>query len=202
MKLPISTEQIYDIVARVRATGVPYLVVGGQAVRSASVNSETEDVDLIVAVRDFDTLIHRLEKDSRFAAPDRTSWVAKYELHFGPRRDDYVELDLLNGRRFCGDRTPDEFFDYLARSWAIPSDLGPCARIPAVWYTRLMVRDSGLVYVRKVVRDLRAGASPSDLDDVLRIGQFCGTRKEVAGRIAQVREILGEVEGGPDARRE
>jgi hypothetical protein len=168
------------------------VVVGGQAVVSSRVFSATEDLDVMVAVRDFDEAVRRLSADPRLGTPDRVSWVAKFEIHLGPRAGDYVELDVLNGKKYCGDRTPDEFFDYMVTEWTIETDLGPSAEIPMVWYTRLMVGDSGDKYVRKVVRDIRAGASADRLDDVPVITDRFGARSKVEPRVARVREILAE----------
>lgn len=76
--------------------------------------------------------------------------------------------------------------------WTTEPNLGPSAKIPAVWYTRLMVSTRGDVYLRKVVRDIRAGASDDLVEAVLGIADRFGTRDEVADRIARVREILAE----------
>lgn len=203
MKLPIAPNQLFEIVARIRETEIPYLIVGGQAVVSSHVFSETQDLDVMIAVRDFDETIRRLGEDPQFGTPEAVSWVAKYEIYLGPREDDYVEFDLLNGKKYCGARAPDEFFDYLRHSWTVWSELGPSAKIPVVWYTRLMVRDSGEKYVRKVIRDLRAGASKRNFDDTLKIADFCETREEIERRIARAREILAEIEEPKhDPRRE
>ncbi len=192
-ELPLTLGQIEQIIQRIRATGVPYLLVGGEAVVSSGVFSQTQDLDVMVAVRNFAEMIRKLKADPLFGTPDRVGWVAKYELRFGPRPTDYSEFDLLNGKKYCGDRTPDEFFDYLMESWVVPSAFGPSAQIPAVWYTRLMVKDAGAKYVRKVVRDIRAGASIDLFDEVREIARYCGTEAQIAPRIEQVHEVLAEV---------
>lgn len=110
MKIEPSYVVVEELVARIRATGVPYIVVGGQAVQ-ADVYSATMDVDVMVSLRDFDAIILRLKEDELFGTPDRVSWAAKYGVHTGPRHDDVTEVDVLNGRMYCGDQTPDEFFD-------------------------------------------------------------------------------------------
>jgi hypothetical protein len=198
MKVEPSLDVVRDVVARIRATGVSYIVVGGQAVHEAAVYSGTIGVDVMVAFRDYDSIIVRLKEDEKFGTPDLASWVAKYEVSTGPRHDDVTEVDVLNGKKYCGNRTADEFFDYILSGWTVPTGLGPAARIAAVWYTRLMVDNRGDAYVRKVVRDIRAGAPTGDLDDALRIADHFGTCKVLASRIARAQEILAEA-GGPPA---
>jgi len=194
VKVEPSLEVVRDLVARIRATGVPYFVVGGQAVQS-EVSASTTDVDVMVAVRDFDTLILRLKGDEKFGTPVRAPWIAKYAVHTGPRHDDETEVDVLNGRRYCGNRKPDEFFDYILEHWTIETDLGPSARIAVVWYTRLLARHRGDVYLYKIARDRRAGAPLRYLDDVRTIADRFGTQREIDSQIARLKEILGEDDG-------
>jgi len=201
VKLDLSYETAQTLVEHLRATGVPFIIVGGLAVQ-ARLYSATLDVDVMASLEGFQEMIVRLRQDRLFGTPDRRNWLAKYEVRTGPRPDDVTEVDVLNGRRYCGNRTPDEFFEYLRQNWTTDSDLGPSLQVPAVWYTRLMVPDSGDTYVRKVVRDIRAGASRNALDDVLAIARYCGTLEKVSSRVARIHRILEEVEGPASLRRE
>jgi hypothetical protein len=90
---------------------------------------------------------------------------------------------MLNGRPYCGRMTPDEFYDYVRDHLTSPGALGPTADPAVVWYTRLLAHDNWQLYVRKILRDIRAGAPTEEwLNRVRRIAGDTGTSPTVEER--------------------
>ena len=186
-----------ELVGALRRNQIEYIVVGGQAV-AKEVPVMTQDLDVMVALRDFDSAISRLRKEPVFGRPDRQAWIARYEARSPDRPGEVADVDLLNGRPYCGDLTPDEFFDYLRDRWTVDGELGRTARPQVVWYTRLLAVGFWGGYALKVVRDLRAGAPAAWFDGVQEIAARTGTSKVIEDRIAYVRDMIRPDAAGPD----
>ncbi|MCI4340052.1 MAG: nucleotidyltransferase family protein [Thermoplasmata archaeon] len=178
-----------DLVEAFRRNQIEYIVVGGQAV-AEEVPVMTQDLDVMVALRDFDTAIARLRKEPMFGREERKEWIARWEAHSRVRPGEVADVDLLNGRPYCGDLTPDEFFDYLRDRWTTDGVLGRTVRPPVVWYTRLLAVGFWGGYALKVIRDLRAGAPVAWLGDVREIARRTGTLKTINERIAYVEDAV------------
>lgn len=178
-----------ELVDALRRHSIQYIVVGGQAVAS-EVPVMTQDLDVMVALRDFDSAIAKLRKEPMFGRPDRLAWIARYEARSPSRPGEVADVDLLNGRPYCGDLTPDAFFDYLWGSWTTDGRLGRTARPQVVWYTRLLAVGFWGGYALKVIRDLRAGAPDSWFDGVREIARHTGTFKVVDHRIAYIQDMM------------
>lgn len=103
---------------------------------------------------------------------------------------DVSDVDLLNGRPYCGNLPPDEFFDYVRVNWTTEGALGPTALPPVVWYTRLMAGGDWRVYAIKVMRDIRAGAPIEWFDGVRKIAARTGATDRIAERISHVEAQL------------
>jgi hypothetical protein len=71
-----------ELVEVLRRNQIDYIVVGGQAVAEQA-PSHTDDLDVLVALREFDGAIARLGNEPLFGFPDRRKWIAKYEVHSG-----------------------------------------------------------------------------------------------------------------------
>ncbi|MCI4347238.1 MAG: hypothetical protein L3J97_01300 [Thermoplasmata archaeon] len=179
---------------RVQALGARFLIVGGAAVARA-VPSETEDVDLMLAVSDFGRVIRSLAKDPT-AYVEKVGAIAGGFLIAGDRR---IEFDLLDPSAFSGERSAVEFFDYVFRYRSRAGPEGRYAAPPVVWYMRLMVPD-WLTYVQKILRDLRAGAPWSWMEIVLDIARRFGTRADLVPRVAEAREDARMARLLPQAR--
>jgi len=181
---------LQELVAAFRRNGIEYIVVGGQAI-AEEVPVLTQDLDVMVALREFDQAIARLRSEPMFGREERRAWIAQWEARSPRHPGEVADIDLLNGRPYCGELTPDEFFDYLRDRWTVDGALGRTARPPVVWYTRLLAVGFWGGYALKVVRDLRAGAPRSWLDGVREIAGHTGTSKTIAERIAYVEDALG-----------
>ena len=180
---------LHDLVDAFRRNQIEYLVVGGQAV-AREMPVMTQDLDVMVALRDFDTAIARLRKEPMFGREERKEWIARWEAHSRVRPGEVADVDLLNGRPYCGELTPDAFFDYLRKNWTIDGELGPTVRPPVVWYTRLLAVGFWGGYALKVIRDLRAGAPRAWLDGVREIARTTGTLTTINERIAYVEDAV------------
>jgi hypothetical protein len=177
-----------ELVAALTRNGIDFIVVGGQAV-AEEVPVLTQDLDVMVALREFDSAIAKLRKEPMFGRADRLAWIARYEARSPARPEEIADVDLLNGRPYCGDLTPDEFFDYLHDHWTTDGALGRTARPQVVWYTRLLAVGFWGGYALKVIRDLRAGAPAAWFDGVREIAQRTGMLKVVNERIAYVEDM-------------
>jgi hypothetical protein len=178
-----------ELIDALRRNDIEYIVVGGQAV-AEEVPVMTQDLDVLVALRDFDSAITRLRKEPLFGRVDRLSWIARWEARSPQRPGEVADVDLLNGRPYCGDLTPDAFFDYLRDHWTTDGVLGRTARPQVVWYTRLLAVGFWGGYALKVIRDLRAGAPIAWFDGVREISQRTGTSKVINERIAYVMDAM------------
>jgi len=178
-----------ELVAALRRNDIAYIVVGGHAV-AEEFPVMTQDLDVMVALRDFDSAVARLRKEPMFGREDRLAWIARWEARSPERPGEVADVDLLNGRPYCGDLTPDEFFDYLSEHWTTDGVLGRTARPPVVWYTRLLAVGFWGGYALKVIRDLRAGAPVGWLDGVREIARRTGTTKTINERIAYVEDAI------------
>lgn len=77
-----SGEFLEQLVAALRRNDIEYVVVGGQAI-AEQLPVATQDLDVLVALREFDTAITRLQQEPMFGSPERLRWIAKWEVHFG-----------------------------------------------------------------------------------------------------------------------
>lgn len=178
----MNREDVRFVGRRVGELGGRYLIVGGAAVARA-VDSETEDVDLMLAVSDYASVVKKLGEDPRVFI-ESVGGMAGGFLTAGGRR---IEFDLLNPSSFSGNRTGEEFFRYVLRYRSQESSEGRYVLPPVVWYMRLLVPD-WLTYVQKILRDLRAGAPWHWMVDVLDLGRRFGTRERLAPRVDEARE--------------
>lgn len=192
---PNPPDFLHELVEALRRNQIEYIVVGGHAV-AEEMPVMTQDLDVMVAMRDFDGAIAKLRKEPMFGKEERKAWIARWEARSAARPGEVTDIDLLNGKPYCGKLTPDEFFDYLRERWTVEGKLGRTARPPVVWYTRLLAVGFWGGYALKVIRDLRAGAPVAWLDGVRTISEKTGTSATITDRIAYVQDAFrGDGEG-------
>jgi hypothetical protein len=106
-----------------------------------------------------------------------------------------IPFGLLDPGYFSGDRSGDEFFDYVARSRSTDGPAGRVADPQVVWYMRLLVPQER--YLDRILRDRDAGApSIAWLKDVRRMARRFGTTVRIDDRISELTE-LARVLGTP-----
>jgi hypothetical protein len=177
-------EFLHRLVEALKRNDIEYIVVGGQAI-AARVPSYTQDLDVMVQLRSFKAAVAKLRKEPLFGTPEQRDWIAKWSIHYSDWHSDVSDVDMLNGRPYCGTMTPNEFYDYVRDHWTSPGALGPTADPPVVWYTRLLAHDDWKLYARKILRDIRVGA-PTDewMHGVRTIAGDTGTTETIEERIA------------------
>ncbi|MGA7860716.1 MAG: hypothetical protein WCB19_02530 [Thermoplasmata archaeon] len=183
------------VAQKVEQLGGRYLVVGGLAVEQ-KVPTATEDVDLLLAVADYERVVAALVADPSVQI-DEGRLISGGFMDGG---DGKVDFDLLNPVAFAGKRSGEEFFDFVYRSRSYESPLGRTADPQVVWYMRLMVPDWE-TYIQKIVRDLGNGAPWKWVDDVRRIADRFGAETTVGGRIGALKgaALVAGIPGASEA---
>jgi hypothetical protein len=170
--------------AILRAHGIPFVVVGGQAIARTAATT-THDVDVMVATADFGRTIERLraEKDLAFDWDDQQ--IARFRI----RNLGGVPLDVINAATFSGGTSGEEFFRFLTKEGSSETDGIAYATPEVVWYTRLMTK-RWRAYAEKIVTNVIDGIAPGRLEKVEAIGRRFGTAATLKERLAYVREEL------------
>lgn len=171
---------------------VEFLIVGGGAVRQFY-PSEPQDVDLLLMSRKYEAAVRALEQD-----PDveSFSWESR-GLATGYFRTckRLVRFDLIDPGAFSGNRSGDQFFEYVSDYGSVSSKAGRVATVPVVWYMRLALEgEAWTAHVPKIIRDIQAGAPWSFQKSVRRIARRFGTLTRVDERLRLVR--TSAVRGG------
>ena len=181
-----TVEFLHTLVKGLKRNAIDYIVVGGQAI-AEKVDPYTQDLDTMVQLRNFKAAVAKLRDEPLFGTPEQRDWIAKWTIHHSDWHSDVSDVDMLNGRPYCGKLTPNEFYDYVRDHLTSPGALGPTADPAVVWYTRLLAHDNWQLYARKILRDIRAGAPKDEwLKGVRRIAGDTGRSEKVEERIQYV----------------
>ncbi len=162
------------------------MIVGGAAVAEVY-PSESVDIDVLLMAREYARAVDELDHDPSVVSMSREGGeMAGGHFLVGHT---VVRFDLLNPEAFSGNRSGDEFFDFVRRSGSRRTPEGVVAKVAVVWYMRLVIEgDAWLVQVQKILRDLRAGA-PWDLTkDVRRIAKRFGVEERLDDRLGLVKQ--------------
>ncbi len=171
-----------------RAAGIEFVVVGGQAIaRSAA--TTTRDIDVMIATRDYATAVAALRKVPGLAF----DWDDGKLCRFRILASGGVPLDLINSSAFAGARSGGEFYDYLVREGSSRVDGIAYSSPEAVWYTRLLTK-RWRSYAEKIVTNVIDGVDPATLGGVEAIARRFGTDATLAERIQLVRDELARPE--------
>jgi hypothetical protein len=167
-----------------RRQGIPYVVVGGQAVAREAATA-THDVDVLVATADFDRTVERLRSEAELVFDWSDDKLARFRI----RPLGGVPLDILNAVLFSGNRGGVEFFDYLIHEASTVNDGIAYATPEMVWYTRLLTK-RWKAYAEKIVTNVIDGVAATRLAGVDAIARHFGTEVTIKTRIAYVRVEL------------
>ena len=162
------------------------MLVGGTAVELAGYQTGTEDVDFVVTMSQYSKSLAKLTEDKMFRHVEELTTIGGAQFFVGDR---WIDVDFINPKLFKGEKTGDEFVEYIERYRSRKTRWGPVANPEVTWYMRLCVPD-WLIYVQKIVRDVRAGVPEPLLDKSLDVARALGVHGEIAVRIAKVREII------------
>lgn len=173
--------------------GFRVLVVGGMAMQLQHV-AVTQDVDLLLTVRDFSRLDEVLRGD-----PLVTDLKVSKMMAVGGLRTSsgIVRFDMLDPRAYSGTKSGDTFFDFVDGRWSEVTSIGRVVRPAVVWYMRMLV--PGELYLDRIMRDIEEGAKVEWLDQALEIATHFGTSKLVKEKLRRLAE-LGALLGSPTGR--
>ena len=173
------------ICKELRAAGIDYIVVGGAALERRYPIG-TGDVDVVIALRDYPAVLRKLEAHPGVRNVEDVGTMAGCEFRVGTH---WTDVEFINPKLFSGRKPPDEFVRYVARYRSEETDLGRVANAEVVWYMRLAIPD-WVIYIQKILRDVRAGVPPSLLDKVLEIAKYFGNREEIEPRVREARKKI------------
>lgn len=179
--------------AILRRHGIPYVVVGGQAIARTAATA-TRDVDVMVTTPDFRRAVVELASDEAVTLGIEGAAVTR----FGIVALDGAPLDVIDAGFFAGDRTGHEFFEFLVREQSHEADGVRYVSPEVVWYTRLMTK-RWRSYAEKIVTNVLDGVGADRLEGVWEIARRFGTQATILGRLDYVREELRHSGGVPGA---
>ena len=137
----------------------------------------------MIPLRDYPEVLRKLEAHPRVRNVEDVGTMAGCEFRVGTH---WTDVEFINPKLFSGRKPPDEFVRYVARYRSEETDLGRVANPEVVWYMRLAVPD-WVIYIQKILRDVRAGVPPALLDKVLEIAEYFGNREEIEPRVREAR---------------
>ncbi len=166
--------------------GLDYLVVGGSALEAKGYEIGTEDIDFVITPKGFDEIDDELERSSRFRMIDKIKTMIETKFFF---ENAWRTVEFLDPGYFSGERSPDEFIDYVKRYRSDKEKVGYVVNPEVVFFMRLMVTDWE-IYVQKIMRDIKAGLSIGLLEDVIKISENLGVREKIEPRVEKTKEII------------
>lgn len=165
---------------------VSSVVVGGASIERLWFVG-TSDIYLAVTLSDYSQVLNSIRRHPRFRNVDDDSLpIAGSEFQVGTRM---IDVEFINPRPFCGLLQPDDFIDYVRRQHSIKVEGMTFAEPEVVWYMRLIIPD-WIVYVQKIIRDVRAGVPLEILKKVLQISRHFGNEDTIRPRIEEVRKAV------------
>ena len=176
-----------------RRNAIDFVFVGGVAI-AQRFPSATQDFDVMVLPKGYARAVERIDRDPAVVSMSR----GPAEMPGGHVlvRGTLVRFDLLDPAAYSGVRRGEEFYGFVARYRSDLTDLGRIARPEVVWYMRLVI-DQWVVYVSKILRDLRAGAPWSIATKVDRIAHRFGVQRMIRERMEHLKEDARVVGFGP-----
>ena len=176
-------DEIQAVCDELKEMEVDYIVVGG-AVIELEYNIGTQDADVIISMSEFKQLEQKILGNPRFKAVDVLDTLIGAEFLLGTK---WIDVEFINPKLFSGKKKPDEFIDYVKNYRSKKTAYGYTADASVVWYMRLAISDWE-IYLQKILRDVRAGADISILEDVIEIAKVFGV--DLAPRVKKARELV------------
>lgn len=178
-------DDLREVCLELKKAGIDYVVVGGAAIER-NYRIGTLDIDVAVALKDYENVLKKLAAHPRVRELDDVGTMAGCKFRVGTR---WVDVEFINPKLFSGKLPPDHFIDYIKRHRSEQTEFGPCVTPGVVWYMRLAIPD-WLTYVQKILRDFRAGVPEETLDDALAIAKHFGIREVIEPRVRQARDMI------------
>lgn len=159
---------------------IDFLLVGGSAI--------VDQIDFVLTPKEFDEIEERLEKNSRFIVRDSIKTMVGTEFMY---ENSWRTVEFINPTHFSGNKTADEFVEYVKRYRSKKTDIGHIANPEIVFFMRLMVNDWE-IYIQKILRDIKAGLPLDILNEVMAISKTLGVEEKMNPRIEKTREIISD----------
>lgn len=189
--MSVSSEQAREVIELLEGLGLRVILVGGLAVYQRG-GVATEDVDVLVTVKQFSELRGLLAKEPKFRGFTLSDQVAHFFARLKAGRAE-VRVDALDPSAFSGNRPGDELFELVWTSYSDQLELGRAARPEFVWYTRLLVKKEH--YRDRIAIDLENDSPIEWLDRAVEIAKLFGTEKLAKSRAKEVLRLTGTLGG-------
>lgn len=181
----MKADETEAIAAKLSEIGVEFVVVGGSTLeREYAVG--TGDVDLLVAIGDFESLEKAFQDRKDIAPFAPTGTVGSTRILVG---SGWIEVEFIVGSPFSGTQRGDDFVRYVREYRSDVRGSARWARPEVVWYMRLCT-DEWRMYVPKVRRDVRAEVPESTFDRVMDVARHFGVLEKIGSRVKEAREAL------------
>lgn len=162
--------------------GVPFVLVGGSAIRIA-LPVGTKDVAVLVSAADLEKADSLIEgRRDAYPLQPATGTIRGTEVSIGESR---VQVDFLSAGPFGGD----EFLSFVRSRGSLRYEDILRARPAVVFYMRLAL-DDWRENIPSIERDLRVGIPRSTLAGAVSVARRFGRGDEIALRVKAVQELL------------
>ena len=175
-----------EVCEELKKMDVDFIVVGGSALVNEGYDISTSDLDFVLTPKHFDKIEDELEESSRFLVKDRIQTMIESEFMY---ENSWRTVEFIDPGYFSGDKSPDEFVDYVKRYRSVKKDIGYVAQPEVVFYMRLMTGDWE-IYIQKILRDVRSGLPVSLLDEASKISETLKVEDKVEPRATKAKEII------------
>jgi len=175
-----------EVCEELKDIGLDYIIVGGSAIESKGWDIGTDDLDFVLTTKGFSEIEDKLEESSRFSVIDRIKTMIETEFMF---ENTWRTVEFLDPGYFSGERSAEEFIDYVKRYRSTEKDVGHVAHPEVVFFMRLSIADWE-IYVQKILRDIKAGLPVTLLDDVIKISKTMGIEEKMKPRVKYTQEII------------
>lgn len=175
-----------EVCEELKKLELDFVVVGGSAIEEEGYDISTSDLDFVLTPKEFHRIEERLEDSSKFRIRDRVKTIIETGFMF---ENSWRTVEFLDPSYFSGEKTPEEFIDYIKRYRSKKKDIAYVAKPEIVFFMRLMVVDWE-IYIQKILRDMKAGLPRDILDDVIEIGGYLGVQDRIKERVDRTKEII------------
>lgn len=188
MSQPVSRDQIKKVADWLHGLGVRFIVVGGSAIE-LHYGAGTRDIDVLILVGDWRSVAEALSH-SPLATPlePDEGQLRGTQVRLGGIEP--IDLEFISAEPFSGNRSPDEFVEYVRNYRSEKIGDVRYADPAVVWYIRLSIEGLWDQYVSKIRRDIVAGVPEATFDAVVEIADRFGVADKIRERVNFAQKTL------------